>query len=166
MSPTGKLLAQATEMLEGPMTLPKAMLIAVISHGNQEDKGGNTYVRHVFRVMEAQDTEDEMVPAVLHDTPEDTSTTLEDIEYFGATHSQLKIIGSLTKVFGPDFNHDKYIENIRKSVVATKIKIQDMKDNMKLWRLKRKTLTKKDMDRFQKYIWDLDKLGGLNGKED
>lgn len=62
-----RLLAKAGEVLNGPMTLNKAILIAVLGHAGQEDKGGNSYIRHPLRVMEGMDSEDEMVCAVLHD---------------------------------------------------------------------------------------------------
>lgn len=34
-----KVLAKAQKILNGPLTLDKALLLAVIGHGGQEDKG-------------------------------------------------------------------------------------------------------------------------------
>lgn len=53
------LLAKARLILDGPMSLDKAILVAVIAHAGQQDKGGNSYIRHPLRVMEGLESEDE-----------------------------------------------------------------------------------------------------------
>jgi (p)ppGpp synthase/HD superfamily hydrolase len=80
-----RLLQKAREVLEGPMSLDKAILVAAIAHAGQQDKGGNSYIRHPLRVMEGMDSEDEMVCAVCHDVVEDTDITLDDLSSLGFT---------------------------------------------------------------------------------
>ena len=160
-STKNKLVAKFMEMLDGPLSLQKAIAVAVVMHGDQEDKGKCAYIRHPLRVMEQLQTEDEMICGIMHDALEDTDLTIDDLVNLGFTVSQIKVIDSLTKKFGPDFSQEKYIEDIKKSPLARKIKILDMKDNCRVDRLKNKTLTEKDMARYQKYIWDLDKLGAI-----
>ena len=86
--PKHSLFTDLSVILDGPMTLPKAIAIAVLAHGHQEDKGQNSYIRHPLRIMEGLDTEDEMICGVLHDVVEDTDYTLEDLAALGCTSSQ------------------------------------------------------------------------------
>lgn len=149
-----------TKLLDGPMCLAKAIAIAVVSHGRQEDKGKNAYIRHPLRVMEQMETEDEMICAILHDALEDTDLTQEHLEQLGCTASQIKIIDAVTKKEGQ--SHEDYLQDIERSPVARRIKILDMKDNSRLDRLKNRLLSPKDIERMQRYINDLHRLGGLN----
>ncbi len=163
MSIKTKLVSRAIEILDGPLTLDKALLLAIIGHAGQEDKGQNSYIRHPLRVMEKMDTEDEMVCAVCHDLVEDTMVSLKDLEDLGFTQSQVKTIDALTKR-----NNETYserIERVANSVVARKIKGADIRDNLQLWRLKSKTLTEKDMVRWQNYIDALVRLGEIDNKD-
>lgn len=163
MSIKTKLVSRAIEILDGPLTLDKALLLAIIGHAGQEDKGQNSYIRHPLRVMEKMDTEDEMVCAVCHDLVEDTMVSLKDLEDLGFTQSQVKTIDALTKR-----NNETYaerIERVANSVVARKIKGADIRDNLQLWRLKSKTLTDKDMVRWQNYIDALVRLGEIDNKD-
>lgn len=142
------------------LTLAKAIEFAVIKHGEQRDKGGNTYIRHPLRVMEKMDSEDEMVVAVLHDVVEDTSATLEDLKALGLTFTQIMAVDALTKKEGQ--TDEQYISEILKSHVARKVKIADIEDNMNLKRLKnRRELSDKDFVRLTKYakFWSI--LNGL-----
>ena len=160
MTIKSKLLAKASDLLDGPLTLDKAILIAVIAHAGQEDKGQNSYIRHPLRVMEKLECEDDMVCGISHDLIEDTFIELEDLETLGYTHSQIKTIDALTKRTGE--NYADRVERVKKSYVAKRIKVHDIKDNSQLWRLKSKVLTEKDMQRMQHYIDALDSLGGLD----
>jgi len=144
-------------ILEGPLTLDKALLIAVIGHAGQEDKGQNSYIRHPLRVMEKMDSEDEMIVAICHDLIEDTQFTIDDLLKLGFTAAQCKAIDALTKREGETYA--ERVERVANSVVARKIKIEDIKDNLQVWRLKNKNLTEKDMIRMQNYISALIRLG-------
>lgn len=155
-----KLLAKASSVLDGPMTLDKAILIAVLGHAGVEDKGENSYIRHPLRVMEQMDSEDEMIPAVLHDVPEDTFITLADLTELGCTQTQTKTIDSVTKREGESYT-DR-IERVKRSYVGRKIKAKDIRDNLALWRLKSRKLAPKDVERMQHYIDALADLGELD----
>lgn len=146
-------------IIDGPLTLDKALLLAVIGHAGQEDKGQNSYIRHPLRVMEKMDSEDEMIVAVCHDLIEDTTFSLEDLEALGFTSNQIKAIDALTKREGEVY--EERVERVANSTVARKIKIADIKDNLQVWRLKNKKLTEKDLFRMQNYINALIRLGEI-----
>lgn len=142
------------------LTLDKAIAFAVEKHTGQKDKGGNSYVRHILRVMESMDCEDEMVVAVLHDVLEDTNAKVEDLQTLGCTESQVNSIMALTKREGQ--TKEDYCMGVMKSTVARKVKIADIEDNMQLWRMKNRHsgLTEKDILRLNKYLWMWTKLKG------
>jgi GTP diphosphokinase / guanosine-3',5'-bis(diphosphate) 3'-diphosphatase len=160
MSIKSKLIAKFTELLEGPLTLDKAIAIAVVAHAGQEDKGQNSYIRHPLRVMEQLDCEDEMICGVCHDVVEDTPVSLEDLTGLGFTLSQVKTIEALTKRDGETY--PERIQRVKNSYVARKIKTLDIRDNSALWRLKSRKLAEKDMERMQHYIDALNELGALH----
>ncbi len=162
MTIKAQLMARVAEILDGPMTLDKGILLAVIGHAGQEDKGQNSYIRHPLRVMDKMDTEDEMICAVCHDLVEDTPVKVSDLAELGFTQSQMKTIDSLTKREGESYA--ERIERVANSVVARKIKAADIRDNLQLWRLKSKKLTEKDMIRQQNYIDALVRLGEIDKK--
>lgn len=152
--------ARFDKLLKGKMCLEKAMLIALLYHSGQKDKGGNSYIRHPLRVMEKMDSEDEMIVAVLHDTVEDTTLDFNDLTHFGCTEAQICAIDALTKR-----EHEEYserVERVAKSYVARKVKVEDIRDNMQLWRLKNKKLGERDMERMNNYIAALVRLGEID----
>lgn len=152
----------AREVLEGPMCLDKAILVAVLSHAGQTDKGGNSYIRHPLRVMEKLDTEDEMVSGVCHDVVEDSDVSLDDLIDLGFTKMQTRTIDALTKREGETY--DQSIDRVLLDPTARKVKTNDIKDNSQLWRLKSKKLTEKDLVRQQNYIDALVRLGEIDKK--
>jgi (p)ppGpp synthase/HD superfamily hydrolase len=157
-----KLLDKAQAILRGPMCLDKAILVAVIAHTGQEDKGGASYIRHPLRVMEGLDSEDEMVSGVCHDVVEDTDITLDDLTSLGFTKMQTKTIDALSKREGETYGES--IGRVLKDPTARKVKTRDIKDNSQMWRLKNKKLTEKDMIRQQNYIDALVVLGEIDKK--
>ena len=56
------------------------MKICYDAHKNQTDESGVPYVFHPIHLAEYMDTEFETCAALLHDVPEDTDWTLEDLE--------------------------------------------------------------------------------------
>lgn len=157
-----RLVESIERILAGPMCLDKAILIAVIAHAGQEDKGGSSYIRHPLRVMEGLDNEDEMVAGVCHDVVEDTDITLDDLQDLGFTRMQLKTIDALTKRKGETYPES--IDRVLKDPTARKVKTRDIRDNSQMWRLKSKKLTAKDMERQQNYIDALVRLGEIDRK--
>lgn len=152
------LIAKFVKLLDGPLTLDKAIAIAVVAHAGQEDKGQNAYIRHPLRVMEKMDSEDEMIVGVCHDAIEDTFLTLDDLLALGFTQSQVKALDAVSR--RESETYEEFIQRVKKSYVGTKAKIQDIMDNSQLWRLKNRKLTEKDMIRQQNYIDALVELGG------
>jgi len=157
-----KLIARLTEILDGALTLDKAILIATIAHTGQEDKGQNSYIRHPLRVMEQLDSEDEMICGVCHDLVEDTFIQVEDLSELGFTQNQIKTLEALTKREGETY--PERVQRVKNSYVARKIKTFDIRDNSALWRLKNRRLTEKDVNRMQEYIDALNELGTLHQK--
>lgn len=156
-----QLVAAFIKLLDGPFTLPKVLAMVIVAHGNQEDKGRNSYVLHCLRVMFRLRTEREMIPGVSHDMCEDTFVKVSDLETLGYPNDDIKIIDALTKTEG--YDHEVYISNIEKSPVASRIKLFDMEDNSRLDRLKNRTLTPKDIERMQRYINDMHRLRATAG---
>lgn len=147
------------EIMDGPMSLDKAMLVAVLYHAGQQDKGGSTYLRHVLRVMEAQENEDLMVSAVFHDIVEDTEIEIEDLRAMGCSRHQIDTIDRLTKRDGEDY--EAFIQRILPNSSARAIKIADIEDNLILGRLKNLyDLGDEDAKRILQYIRARNLLGG------
>jgi (p)ppGpp synthase/HD superfamily hydrolase len=115
-------------------TIYAAIAFAVKKHCRDIDKAGRPGILHVLRVMHAVDDGslseeniEAMVSAVLHDTVEDTNTTIEEIEIeFGARIAN--VVSMLTR-----WDHEtymSYIETLSYNPIARKVKIADLKDNI------------------------------------
>lgn len=155
-----QLIAKFIKILEDPLSLDKALIIAALAHYGQTDKGGNSYIRHPLRVMEKLDSEDEMICGVFHDVVEDTEMTFEDLAELGFTANQIKNIDSVTK--RENETYEERINRALQSYVGAKIKKFDIMDNLALWRLKNKNnLQEKDLERFKHYIESLTRLGAI-----
>ena len=121
----------------------KAFNLAVNAHRNTRRKSGEPYIFHPLAV--ARICGDEIglgtisiVCALMHDTVEDTSITLQDIEkIFG--HKVKSIIDGLTKISGEfDFSSSSQAENFKKmfftipdDVRVILIKLADRLHNMR-----------------------------------
>ena len=92
------------------------------------------------------DTELECIVALLHDVVEDTEITFKDLEkeFPEEVVDLLKILTHDKKV-----DYMDYIRNVKKSVIATKIKIADLEHNADITRLDNITLD--DIKRTEKY---------------
>lgn len=115
------------------MNQNKALEIAYKAHIGQLDKGGSPYILHPVRVALHCQTEDEKIVALLHDVVEDTSITFEDLKAEGVDDRLLEALKCLTKEEGEDYK--AFIERVSTNRLATKVKIQDLKDNMDVTRL-------------------------------
>ena len=152
-----KLLDKCKQLLEAPLSLDKALLLAVLAHTGQKDQGENSYIRHALRVMEKQHNEELMITAVLHDTAEDTDISLKELEDFGLSTTQLVTLDALTK--RPNENYKQRIQRALQCPAARQIKMADIQDNLQLKRLKNKdNLQEKDMHRIKNYIEALGQL--------
>ena len=135
-------------MKKGEM-LDKALLIATNAHHGQFDKGGNPYILHPLKVMHYLKTDDEELQAiaVLHDVLEDCNVTCDDLYSIGMTHRVILGVKALTKVGGQ--SRDEYLEAIKNNRDASLVKLQDLRHNTDIRRLK--GVTQKDIERVQKY---------------
>lgn len=142
------------EMLDDNAGLDLAILIALVAHKGQRDKGGATYLRHPLRVMAKCDTEDEMMAAVMHDAVEDSEwLTLNDLLALGIPQNTVNIVALLTKNEGEGLTYDQYMQRILPHPTARKIKKADIEDNLDLRRIKNAhDLQEKDHARIAKYL--------------
>lgn len=127
------------------LKLIKALLVAIKAHQGQKDKGGKPYILHPIRVALNVKGKDEKIVALLHDVIEDTSYTIEDLEFL--TEEQRKVLLLLTH--DDNTPYMEYIEEVKKNKIASKVKLADLEQNMNLKRLK--TVTNKDLKRLEKY---------------
>ena len=115
-----------------------ALRFALDVHSNQLDSGWTPYIQHVMGVWSRLRFENmtTQIAALLHDTVEDTSVTLDQIHYeFGEDVAE--IIRILTHTKGVPYK--AYIEAIALSGnrSAILIKIADLDDNSSEIRLQR-----------------------------
>ena len=129
--------------------LAKAIAMAAVGHEKQKDKGKKPYILHPLRMMFRLRTEDEelMQIAVMHDLIEDTSITLSELIVKGFSQRVVDALEVLTH--DPKVPYEVYITDISKNKDAVKIKLEDLKDNSDITRLK--GVTPKDVTRMQKY---------------
>lgn len=112
-------------MIYTPMTR-KAMQLAFSAHLGQTDPSGVPYIFHPIHLAEQMDDEISCCVALLHDTVEDTSVTLEQ----------------LCRMFPPQvtdavalLTHDRntgyfdYVRAIRNNPIAKKVKLADLAHN-------------------------------------
>lgn len=126
----------------------KAKLFAERKHANQLDKAGASYVFHLSFVAEmlAGEQDDVIATAWLHDSVEDTETTLIEIRnLFG--ESIADAVDAITKRDGEKYQ--SYLQRVKSNEIARKVKIADLTHNMDLTRLPQ--ITDKDLERSAKY---------------
>ena len=148
------------------MTLDKAIQLAVEAQMGQKDRGENSYILHPLHVMmqikAAGGTEDEMIVAVLHDSVEDSDgrITFDTLRREGMTETQIAAMEALTHNKEDDYL-DVYLAKIKKNSIARKVKIEDLKHNTDITRLKnRNDLREKDLQRLRKYGKAYEMLAG------
>jgi len=135
--------------------LDRAIEIALDAHANDTDKGGEPYIRHPLRVMEAMDTETERIVAVLHDVEEDSEWTLDQIEeefdeeVRNAVNSLTKDGDKRRQMSDKEYYLTQYIPQVKDNEIARKVKRADIKDNIDLTRLPE--VVADDLQRLQKY---------------
>ena len=108
--------------------LQKAIEIAEQALAGMTDQNGQPYIEHARRVMDAMDTEEEKIVAILHDVVEDTEMSLKDLMDEGFSHEVVETLDQLTK--RKDMTYDEYIEDISCSSLAAKVKAAEIRDNL------------------------------------
>jgi (p)ppGpp synthase/HD superfamily hydrolase len=127
--------------------LERAIHIAIEAHQGQKDKVGVPYILHPLRVMLRFDSDVEMMAAVLHDVVEDSRWTLTDLQEEGFPAQVIEAVDFLTR--RKQESYDQFIDRIKPNVLAVKIKLADLEDNLDLKRLRE--ITGPDQERMKKY---------------
>lgn len=130
------------------MLVSKAKQFAKQIHAHQRDKAGQPYFNHLAFVagLLANENEDVVATAWLHDSVEDTETSLRDISMmFGCVIADS--VNAITKRKGE--NYQDYLLRVKSNDIARKVKIADLTHNMDLSRLT--NITEKDIARQHKY---------------
>ena len=128
--------------------LEKAIQIAIEAHQGQTDRAGTSYILHLIRVMNAGQTKNEKICGILHDLVEDTPWTFEALRKEGFSEEVISALVCVTKQPNETYTH--FIERIKKNSLATKVKLNDLRDNMDITRLT--FLTEEDTQRLNKYL--------------
>lgn len=135
-------------MAKGEM-LNKMLVLATNRHAGQFDKGGNPYILHPLKVMYYLKSDDEELQciALAHDLVEDTDTTYAELRELGFTERVIAGIDALTKRRGESY--DEYKVRVKSNKDAVKVKMQDLRHNSDIRRLK--GVTENDIARAAKY---------------
>jgi (p)ppGpp synthase/HD superfamily hydrolase len=141
-------------MVNGSNQLEQAIAIACQAHLGQTDKAGEPYILHPLRVMLRLKSINERIVAVLHDVVEDSGVTLEDLRAHGFSREVLEAIDCLTRRTVESY--EAFIDRIAVNVLATRVKIEDIKDNLDLTRLG--AVQEGDLARARKYHRALSQL--------
>lgn len=129
-------------------SLEKAVEIAIQAHKGQFDKSGEPYILHPMRLASKFENTDLKIVALLHDVVEDSNFSLDDLVGFGFSENIVDAIDCLTKRVNEDY--ERFIVRASRNKYAIKVKIEDLKDNMNVCRL-RQELSNKDLQRIAKY---------------
>lgn len=134
--------------MKGEM-LSKMISLAVERHAGQFDKGGRPYILHALTVMHRLRTDDEELQciAVGHDLLEDTATTSAELRELGFSERVVVGIRALTKFDSQ--TADEYRQTVKANPDAVRVKIEDLRHNSDIRRLK--GVTDKDIARMVRY---------------
>ncbi len=115
--------------MQDKLTLESAIIISTACHEDQKDKSGMPYILHPLRVMIAMHTNEERIVAVLHDVIEDCDDIdINDLREAGFSNNVIEAIDAISKRKDETYRH--YIERVSKNIIATRVKIADLQDNL------------------------------------
>lgn len=136
--------------------LAQAISIATEAHYGQFDRSGKPYILHPLHLMSQllYDTKLATI-AVLHDVIEDSQWTIMELTEKGFSGRILDAVHLLTHQ--PSDSYETYIEKIATNYDAIRVKRKDLEHNSDITRLK--VVTKKDLDRIEKYHKAFTRLG-------
>lgn len=139
---------RAGTMQKGEM-LSQMISLATERHAGQFDKGGRPYILHPLTVMHRLRTDDEELQciAVGHDLLEDTDTDTIELREMGFSERVVSAICALTKCDGE--SDSEYRAMVRANPDAVRVKIEDLRHNSDIRRLK--GVTDKDVARMVRY---------------
>lgn len=131
--------------------LGRAVALAAAVHEQQTDRGGHAYILHPLRMMMRLRTRDTelMCIAVLHDVIEDSdgAITVERLREEGYSDRVLAALQLLTH--DKTVPYDAYVRGIATNRDAIRVKLEDLRDNSDITRLK--GLRQKDFERVERY---------------
>ena len=107
----------------------KCLKIAEKAHSGQERWNGDSYITHPLRVANRFENIDLKCIAILHDVIEDSKHTSCSLRFEGIPHNIVGEVEILSKK-----NNENYLDfilRIKESKIATQIKIEDIKDNLR-----------------------------------
>jgi len=116
--------------------LDRALRLATDAHQGQKSFRGRPYILHPIRVMEQLDTDEERIVALLHDVVEDTNVTVEKI---AALFGEEVAVAITLLTHQPNEPYEDYIGAVALSPLATKVKLADLQDNLRVERLPKVT---------------------------
>lgn len=105
----------------------KALIIAISAHQGQVDKGGVPYITHPIRMALTFSDPKLQTIALLHDVVEDTPVTLRDLSH-DFPDDVVDAIDAMTHRPGEDY--DAYLLRVKENLLATQVKIADLRDNL------------------------------------
>jgi (p)ppGpp synthase/HD superfamily hydrolase len=110
----------------------QAVQFAAIRHKDQKDKAGKPYIAHCFRVALAvwHCGEDYFIAAILHDTVEDTATTLDEIEALFGKNVRNAVDSVSRREFPKKESYDDFVLRSKADPIGRIVKIADLYDNM------------------------------------
>jgi len=140
-------------------------MVAMQAHGKQVDKGGETYLGHISRVVSAMPPDDLAAKTVayMHDSIEDGAHTLEGIGQMGFDEEILSALDAISR--RPRELYEVYIVRLARNPLARRVKKADLADNMNLTRLNR-PIQASDMHRLAKYARASAYLMGIEQDEE
>lgn len=141
----------------GPMS--RALMIAARAHDGQVDKNGEPYILHPLRIMlELEDPTDRVV-AVLHDVVEDSDWTLDGLRAEGFSDEVIAAVDAISR--REDEEYMEYVRRAGAHRTARRVKLADLRDNMRQTRLR--VETERDKERLQRYRRALELLESVDG---
>jgi (p)ppGpp synthase/HD superfamily hydrolase len=130
-------------------TLNRAIEIATKVHKRATDKFGAPYIKHVTRVMNMGQNDNEKIIGVLHDVIEDTQLTFEDLEKEGFSKEVIDALKCVTKI-SEDEDYAEFINRVKLNPLAVKVKLNDLTDNLDIKRMPE--VLESDLKRLNKYL--------------
>ena len=133
-------------MVYTPLTI-RVMEIAYNAHHGQTDKAGVPYIFHPLHLAETMEDEVSCCVALLHDTVEDTSVTLEQLarEFPAAVVDAVALL-----THDPDTTYFDYVRRIKSNPIARKVKLADLAHNSDTSRFAGVEVPKERIG----YLWD------------
>ncbi len=110
--------------------LDGALIIAAEAHRGQKDRYGSPFILHPIRVMLRCGTAKEKIVALLHDVPEKSAWTLDDLRRAGFGEELVAAVDALTKREGEAYLD--YIARASQDVLAKRVKQADLQDHIDL----------------------------------